>query len=172
LFTAVFRIATNRPVWSQYHVARLCQQYETATKGFTPEFFSVVEEYDWPGNVRELNQALERAIASAGAGPLLYPKDLPLEIRAKMARDSVSVSSLRNDVSVYTKETPFPTLDDVRAKAVIESEREYLHQLMAYTQRDISKATDLSGLSRARFYALLKKHDISTSIRPKRRKLL
>jgi two-component system NtrC family response regulator len=155
---------------SQHYVAKLCLQYETATKGFTPEFFGVAEEYDWPGNVRELNQALEKAIASAGSGPLLYPKDLPIEIRAKMARDSISISTSEDDVSVYASDMPFPTLDEVRAKAVLDSEREYLHRVMAYAQRDIPKAIDLSGLSRARFYALLKKHDISTSIRPHRRK--
>jgi two-component system, NtrC family, response regulator len=46
---------------------------ETGTgKGFTPEFFGVLEICDRPGNVLELNQALERAMASAGASPLLY----------------------------------------------------------------------------------------------------
>ena len=156
---------------SQHHVAKLCLQYETATKGFTPEFFTIIEEYDWPGNVRELNQALERALASAGAGLLLYPKDLPLEIRAKMARDSVSVSPCsRDSIPADAEELRFPRLDDVRSRALLEIEKDYLHQIMAYTRQDIAKATQLSGLSRARFYALLKKHDIATSTRPKTRK--
>ena len=93
-------------------------------KGFTPEFFSVLEAYDCSGNVRELNQALERAIASAGASPLLYPKDLPTEIRAKMARDSVPHPSSRDDAThrVSSKEKSFPQLEEVRAEAIIESE--------------------------------------------------
>jgi hypothetical protein len=38
---------------------------------------------------------------------------------------------------------------------------------MAHTGGNIRAAIDISGLSRARFYALLKKHGIATSIRPK-----
>lgn len=157
---------------SQHHVAKLCLQYEMATKGFTPEFFSVVEAYDWPGNVRELNQALERALASAGVGPLLYPKDLPMEIRAKMARNAVSEqpSSEDKSSSTHAEETPFPCLGDVRERALRETERDYLYQLMTYTQNDIPKAIQLSGLSRARFYALLKKHGIATSTKTRIRK--
>ena len=48
-----------------------------------------------------------------------------------------------------------------------QEEESYLKDLMAHTGGDIATAIDLSGLSRARFYALLKKHGIATSIRPK-----
>jgi two-component system NtrC family response regulator len=152
-----------------YYVAKLCLQYGMATKGFVPEFFGVLEEYDWPGNVRELNQALERAIASAGPNPLLFPKDLPIDIRAKMARDSIASSSPTFDAAFggYEEERLLPRLDETRAAAIIDSERAYLQNLMAYTAGDISKAIEVSGLSRARFYALLKKHGIATSDRPK-----
>lgn len=148
-----------------YYVAKLCLQYEMATKGFTPEFFSVLEEYDWPGNVRELNQALERAIASAGPNPLLFPKDLPVNIRAKMARDSIEFSFVRDADS--EEEKRFPRLDEVRGTAIMDTERTYLQNLMAHTGKDLGKAREISGLSRARLYALLKKHGIATSVRTK-----
>jgi two-component system, NtrC family, response regulator len=138
-------------------------------KGFTPEFFDVLETYDWPGNVRELNQALERTMASAGESPLLYPKDLPTEIRAKTARDSVPPHSSIGDAMhrVTTEDKSCPKLEAVRAAAIIDTERVYLKDLMAHTGGDIAAATDRSRLSRARFYGLLKKHGIATSIRPK-----
>jgi transcriptional regulator of acetoin/glycerol metabolism len=86
-----------------------------------------------------------------------------------MARDSVSLSfPLKTDSFDPAEEIPFPTLDEVRTKAVLTSEREYLHQVMTYVQGDIHKATGLSGLSRARFYGLLKKHGIATSKRSDR----
>jgi two-component system NtrC family response regulator len=105
-------------------------------------------------------------MASAGTSPLLYPKDLPTEIRAKMARDSVPPPSSSGDTTHRVKES-FPQLEAVRAAAIIDTERAYLKDLMAHTGGDIAAAIDLSGLSRARFYALLKKHSIATSIRPK-----
>ncbi len=156
---------------TQHYVTQFCLHHNMAIKGFTPEFFSVLETYDWPGNVRELNQALERAMASSGTNPLLYPKDLPTEIRVKMARDSVPPTASQDDAP--QRETPkgksFPTLDNARAAAIIETERTYLTNLMAHTVGNIREAIDVSGLSRARFYALLKKHGIGTAIQPKSR---
>jgi two-component system, NtrC family, response regulator len=154
---------------TQHYVTQFCTLHNMPIKGFTPEFFSVLEVYDWPGNVRELNQAIERAMASAGTSPLLYPKDLPTEIRAKMARDSVPPHSSSGQTThrVKMEGKPFPGLEEVRAAAIIDAECAYLEDLMAHTGGDIATAIDLSGLSRARFYALLKKHGIATSIRPK-----
>jgi two-component system NtrC family response regulator len=154
---------------TQHYVTQFCLHHHISIKGFTPELFSVLEAYAWPGNVRELNQALERAMASAGTSPLLYPKDLPTEIRAKMARDSVHHPSSSGETTHRVKKEgkSFPRLEEVRAAAIIDTERVYLKDLMAYTGGDVAAAIDLSGLSRARFYALLKKHGIATSIRPK-----
>jgi two-component system, NtrC family, response regulator len=154
---------------TQHYVSQFCLHHKMPIKGFTPEFFGVLEAYDWPGNIRELNQALERAMASAGASPLLYPKDLPTEIRAKMARDSVPHASSHGDTT-YSEDKEgkaFPQLEEVRAAAIIDVEHAYLADLMTHTGGDIPAAIDISGLSRARFYALLKKHGIATTIRPK-----
>ncbi len=154
---------------AQHYVTQFCLHHKIAVKGFTPDFFGVLETYDWPGNVRELNQALERAMASSGPSPLLYPKDLPTEIRVKMARDSVPPLALQDDAThrENPKGNAFPQLENIRAAAIIETERVYLTDLIAHTKGNIATAIDLSGLSRARFYALLKKHGIGTSIRPK-----
>jgi transcriptional regulator of acetoin/glycerol metabolism len=48
----------------------------------------------------------------------------------------------------------------------METERTYLTDLMAHTEGNIATAIEHSGLSRARFYALLKKYGIATTIRP------
>jgi two-component system NtrC family response regulator len=154
---------------TQHYVTQFCLHHKMSIKGFTPEFFGVLEAYDWPGNVRELNQALERAMASSGTSPLLYPKDLPTEIRVKMARDSVPPHSSSGETThrVNKKGNSFPQLEEVRAASIIDTERAYLGDLMAHTGGDVAAAIGLSGLSRARFYALLKKHGIATSLRPK-----
>ncbi len=154
---------------AQHWVAKLCNQYKMPIKDFMPDFFDALKAYDWPGNVRELNQALERAVVSAGSSPFLFPKDLPVEIRAKMARDSVPPVAPPFDAAMDREpEGPlFQTMEAVRTAAIDDTERTYLSELMAHTGGDIAAAVDISGLSRARFYALLKKYGISTSFRTK-----
>ncbi len=55
----------------------------------------------------------------------------------------------------------FPTLRDVREKTISAMEEEYLQKLLRRSGSDLAAALRLSGLSRARFYELLKKHSIS-----------
>jgi DNA-binding NtrC family response regulator len=61
----------------------------------------------------------------------------------------------------------FPRWDQARATAIMDTERVYLQDLMAYTGGDVWSAREISGLSRARLYALLKKHGIGASRRKK-----
>jgi two-component system NtrC family response regulator len=146
-----------------HFVAQTCEQYGLEMKGFTPEFFSVLARYDWPGNVRELSHALERAIAFAGDRPLLYPMDLPIDIRAKLARDSVDLLHERQRLeaeSLGSAMQTFPRLDEVRAAAVTATERQYLRDLLTHTGGDLGRACAIAGLSRSRLYSLLKKHEV------------
>ncbi len=153
-----------------HYVARTCEQYGVEMKGFTPEFFSVLSRYDWPGNVRELSQALERAVASAGGRPLLYPMDLPIDIRAKLARnsaDSVRPHPSADAEPVGDATATFPRLDETRAEAVAAVERQYLRDLMAYTDGNLVSACALSGLSRSRLYSLIRKHGVTVPLQVK-----
>jgi two-component system NtrC family response regulator len=144
---------------SMHHVARLSEQYETGTKGFSPEFFHALEAYTWPGNVRELFNALERALASAQDEPTLFPYHLPLDIRVQITRNSVDSGKsemheplLRSDFSER-----LPTFKDFRE----DGEKRYLQALIGSTKSDIKAACRISGLSRSRLYALLKKNQIT-----------
>jgi DNA-binding NtrC family response regulator len=55
----------------------------------------------------------------------------------------------------------FPTIQDFREQALADLERMYFNDLMSLCSRNIAKACEVSGLSRARLYALLKKYGIS-----------
>ena len=146
-----------------YHMAKICERYGTGTKGFSPEFLEALTSYDWPGNVRELVNTLERAIAAARQDPILFPKHLPTHIRIQVARASISKGTsskggLRG--SAATLEV-LPNLRDFREAAISEAEQRYLHDLMSLTGGNIKEACQISGLSRPRLYALLKKHKLS-----------
>jgi two-component system NtrC family response regulator len=147
---------------SVYYMARLCEKYGAGTKGFSPEFWDVLASYDWPGNVRELIQSLERALAAAQNEPTLFPKHLPKHIRIKVARASVSKAHTEMKIpeGAVSDQDQHAKLKDIRDKAIAEVEEKYLEELMIITGRNIKEACRISGLSRSRLYALLKKYQI------------
>jgi transcriptional regulator of acetoin/glycerol metabolism len=54
----------------------------------------------------------------------------------------------------------------MREKVIDEAEKKYLNDLLSITHGNINEACRISGLSRSRFYLLLKKHKISKSFSP------
>lgn len=148
-----------------YHTAKLCESYGIGIKGFSPEFYDALTTYKWPGNVRELFNALERALAESRYDHTLFPKHLPPHIRIQVARASVNKQAA---VKRSPQESTHPNgaldkLSNVRETAVTKVEQEYLQELMALTEGNIKQACQISGLSRPRLYALLKKYNLSRS---------
>lgn len=121
--------------------------------------------YDWSGNVRELNQALEQALASAGPNPMLFPKDLPDEIRAKVIRKTFTkrdpqAEPVRHE-GLIDPTAPLPVLKEARARVMEAFEKPYLEILLKQTRGNVKRACRVSGLSRSRFYTLIKKYNLS-----------
>ncbi|MFO8058886.1 MAG: sigma-54 dependent transcriptional regulator [bacterium] len=148
----------------EYYLAEICQRYSVDKKDYSPEFMSYLKDYEWPGNVRELINALERAIATAQFEPVLYPKHLPTYIRVQMARNSAIQKSepQKNPLEPVQNPHNFPSLNQVRESALANVEKKYLQDLMSFTRGDVRKASQVSGLSRSRLYALLKKRGVGT----------
>ncbi|MBW2664179.1 MAG: sigma-54-dependent Fis family transcriptional regulator, partial [Deltaproteobacteria bacterium] len=155
-----------------YFIDKLCERYETETKGFSPEFLEMLVAYNWPGNVRELVNILESALAAARYSSTLFPKHLPVHMRVQAAQISLcnGVTCLRATRRRGSKNSQrevsglsgsLPTLRKFRETGIAELERRYLKELTLLTQGNIKKACRISGLSRSRLYALLKKCEIS-----------
>jgi len=144
------------------HLDRLCEVDGLPSKGFSPEFLESLLAYHWPGNVRELTNTLIRAFSAARFEPTLYPKHLPVHLRARIMRNSVNAHLLPKDVkSSPSSHHRLPPFHEFRESVYAEAERNYLHDLMGLAEDDISEACRLSGLSQSRIYALLKKHHIN-----------
>lgn len=142
---------------------RHCKALRQDPKAISTDMFESLEQYHWPGNVRELGSALEHSVTAAGEEPVLQPRHLPMNIRVQLARQSLSAGGKNNgqvERRRLTREN-FPQLKEFRAEALAELERQYLGDLMSISGGDIPAACDLSGLSRARLYALLKQYGIS-----------
>jgi formate hydrogenlyase transcriptional activator len=58
------------PALAAHLLERICRRLRRSTPALTEEQFASLAHHDWPGNVRELRNVLERAVISAGEGPL------------------------------------------------------------------------------------------------------
>lgn len=160
-----------------YYIDQLCRHHGMENKGFVPEFVEALAAYDWPGNVRELISTLEKAILADREAPTLFPMHLPRNIRLHYIQScidekrkaspesSAGAASMHVDrFAIPVRFThPPPTLKQLRDKVTEQLESIYLKQLMSHTQNDLNRISQLSGLSKPRIYALLKKYDIPRS---------
>ncbi len=144
-----------------HYLEQLCSKYHITEKQFSSDFLKMLTHYHWPGNVRELVNALEHALFAARYETRLFAKHLPNHIRTHVMKNSLRRPAIsRPDLSQsFMRE--LPNLHDFREDIFCQAETHYLHDLMALSNKDINAACHLSGLSRSRLYALLKKHDIS-----------
>lgn len=144
------------------HLERLTSRNGMEPKDFSPAFVRVLSAYDWPGNVRELVNAVEKALLASGPEPVLEPHHLPIQIRAQAARTFVRESEPSEaEVEAPGSDDALLSLKQVRDLAVAEAERSYLQRLLRVTHGEIREACQISQLSRAQLYALLRKHSLS-----------
>lgn len=138
----------------------ICERHGMESKGFGPDFLATLTTYDWPGNVRELFQTIEQAYATAFRSPTLFATHLPEKLRIHQAR-----SALDKKDQPQTPSLPSPGSQKqlLLQEAKDAFEKEYLYQVLALSQGNISAASQLAGVSRTHFYRLLAKHDIAST---------
>lgn len=151
-----------------HHLPKLCQRYGIENKAVSPDFIDALRRYAWPGNVREMINALETAVANVGPDPTLFARHLPEEIRLTVIRDSLertTPATVPQSVpAAYAgagAAYPLTTFKAYRKAALSTVEKAYLVALLDQTGKHLDKSLDVSGLSRSRFYDLLKQHNLS-----------
>lgn len=150
----------------------ICAELGVKPKTITQDFLDALNAYDWPGNVRELASAVESAIAAAGNDLLLTARWLPMSIRVSLARqpmeeypnthEDTHKDALIDGPANCPNLDPdtLPPLKEFRKTAIKQLEHAYLDALMIRADGDFRRACEVSGMSRARLYALLKEHAI------------
>lgn len=143
-------------------IQRHAKRLKIASKGFSPDFLDALMNYEWPGNIREFQNTIEQALSRAGHEHILYPRHLPRVIRAKVARLGLEKMK-RAPVESPKGSIPaegFPTLKEYRKRQIEVIEKDYLQNLLDLTNGNVKQSCEMAGLSRARYYALLKLHDL------------
>lgn len=123
---------------------RFSEQMQKDIKGLTSSALQKLMLHDWPGNVRELENALEYAVAMTQEDRIGDDLILPARhiIRPAMPTGQSSLKPFR--------------------EAREDFEKQYLTQVLELSAGNVTQAAKLAGKYRADFYALLKKHHLST----------
>jgi len=152
---------------AQSYLAKICDRYGVESKGVSPDFLDALMQYAWPGNVRELINAMETALNHAGPDATLFARHLPQDIRLRVIQNALEngqnehaqgQSQFAETVPMTARLTSFK---NYRKAALSRMEKVYLQHLLDHTENSLDKSLEISGLSRSRFYDLLKQHHLT-----------
>lgn len=116
----------------------------------TPDTLSMLRQHTWKGNVRELENTIYRAVVMCN-GDKLLPSHLGFAdtpIPAEAAFDEPE------DTASY---------EESKQKVIDEFQRAFIHNALQQTGGNISRASELSGMTRAAFQRIMRKLEISCS---------
>ncbi|CCH50114.1 sigma-54-dependent transcriptional regulator [Pseudodesulfovibrio piezophilus] len=153
-----------------HYMKKICKEQGIPKKRFSDDYLQALREYHWAGNVRELINTVNHSISNSFDAKTLHSYHLSRELRVCLVKNNVEnadqklttdfiqpLSSLPDD---HFSQEELPTFKEVRKKVVSQLEAEYLLELVNRTAGDIKAACKVAGLSRARLYELLQKHEI------------
>ncbi|EKD40160.1 MAG: hypothetical protein ACD_75C00157G0002 [uncultured bacterium] len=152
-----------------YHIDRQCKLNQREPNRVSPEFLEVLLAYSWPGNVRELFNTLDSCMATAQGDNILFPKHLPVHMRVEAAQSTIRRRQTSTQLADFNP-TPLdllpipldslPDLKTHRGLIAREAEKDYLKTLLNMKDLDVNEACRIAGLSRSRFYELLRRHKL------------
>ena len=143
-------------ILARHIVTKICTRLQIEQKALSSDFISHLKSHCWLGNVRELYQFLEEVTARAYQFPVLFSYHLPDHIRISQAQDNLQPKPA--EPNTITAPQPLSWKD-----YKLTMEKDYLSHLMTYTENNIESACNISGMSRARVYQLLKKQGMKLS---------
>jgi two-component system NtrC family response regulator len=118
---------------------RYCDELGRPLKGLSEEACRAVEAYSWPGNVRQLENRIKRAVIMAD-GSQISASDLGLSLGEAQEVLPLNLRRVRD----------------------IEEKRAIVRAL-GFADNNISRASELLGITRPTLYSLLEKHAIQST---------
>jgi two-component system response regulator HydG len=129
--------AGDVPLLAKSMLQRIARRTSKAVIELGADASRKLVEYDWPGNVRELENAIERAVAICGAGPI-QPEHLPSKVQ--------QYQPTRIELDI-TDAPSLITLD--------EMERRYVRQVLESVRGNKTHAARVLGIDRRSLYRRL-----------------
>jgi two-component system, NtrC family, response regulator len=123
---------------AQFLLQQMAERYGRPTRGLAPDAIRAIQAYRWPGNVRELENRIKGAVIMAD-GAVVTANDLALQDPG----DDPEYLNLRV----------------ARQRAEVQAVR----QALAVARGNLSRASELLGITRPTLYDLLEKHHIDAA---------
>ena len=150
------------PLLAGHLLGRIAARSGSASgpRSVSPPAMAQLQRYSWPGNVRELVNVLERASLMAPLGGI-RPEDLPPEVLQAPSTPpptlgaSAPVPQLEADERL--QEMPFK---QAKEKWVSSFEKDYIEELLARHEGNISQASREAEIDRKYFRKLMTKYGI------------
>lgn len=147
---------------AHHFCAHFSELYALPAKQLATGTATALQLYGWPGNVRELCGAMERSVLTAGRASVIFPQHLPTGIRIHAATQRLAALSVpKEEKGSSVSESGLPSYAEFREQVWQKEEGRYLARILDQTGGNISEACEVTGLSRSRLYALLKRHGLT-----------
>jgi DNA-binding NtrC family response regulator len=143
-------IREDIPLIADHFCRKVCAELEVPEKRFSLEALEDLVHREWPGNIRELQNVVRSAV-------LFCPDELiSMRYLRNPALDRMrnpSDSGLRTMLTSYKK---------AKERVVDEFTRDYVAQLLRETAGNVSRAADISGLTRAALQKIMRRYAIAS----------
>jgi DNA-binding NtrC family response regulator len=137
------------PLLTYYFLKKYIANVSREVNKISIDAMQVLQNHSWLGNVRELENVVERAVILS-SGDTISVADLP----PRLLGDSFYL--YKEDDADLTKYA----YKEAKARALINFNRSYLHNLLRQTSGNISEAAEKAGLDRSNFKKLIRKYEI------------
>lgn len=150
------------PELVNFLMTRVCRKNNLPRKIVSPELLRLFSRYSWPGNIRELANVVEALVASAPMEEILFPPHLPRDLRLQFVASGNGKGRKSEPAARPAEAAPgeIPVWSAYRKRGLENLEEHYFSRLMSASGGDLRQAMSLSGLSQARLYSLLRKHNV------------
>ncbi len=140
-------IREDIPLLMDHFLTKVSIEQEATKKELAPEVVRYLIEKDWPGNIRQLENTI-RGWCAVTAGDTITGRRIPGAV-------SFQTSAVPQETDVSK---PYKKL---KAAAIHTFTVEYLRQLLAHTQGNITLSAKISGIKRQSLQKIIKRYDIS-----------
>ena len=136
------------PLLIQAFVREYSRQNQKRITALSVDAQETLQRYDWPGNVRELRAAIEHAVALC-RGERIGIRDLPARVAGQPVK---TLDSGQNGLS------------STQSNLNLESmEKSFIERALHLTDRNVTEAAKLLGISRRTLHRKIKSYRIKTS---------
>lgn len=132
------------PLLVENFIKQFNKRFGKAVKNPSNEVYAKIKAYSWPGNVRELYNSIERAVLLADQDHLYIEDLLPPRMISEQSGAPQSETFI---------------LDYKEAKSNFE--KNYIKNLLQYTNFSVTDAAKISNQYRTNIYRLIEKHKIN-----------